>query len=26
VNVEASYDKNRGSGSTGVIIRDCSGV
>ena len=26
VNVDASYDKNRGSGSTGVIIRDCSGV
>jgi len=25
VNVDASYDANRGSGSTGVIIRDCSG-
>ena len=25
VNVDASYDENRGSGSTGVIIRDCSG-
>ena len=25
VNVDASYDENRDSGSTGVIIRDCSG-
>ena len=25
VNIDASYDEDRGSGSTGVIIRDCSG-